>query len=160
MDQSNSDSISVDNSEESFFSTVPDNNPDTRFSKPQIDGNRIINARNTNKTTVLLIHRVFIVFFVRHLRRSNLFRKATFLRNNVNIKPGTFDKFEHSKEVIKKLNELETKYGPDFLLRDESVAWITKGTFIKLGEIPKDIMKKYTDEPYRSRAKRVLAKSR
>ena len=119
--------------------TIPDNNP-------PVD--------KTEKQGVLLIHRVFIVYFVRHLRRIQSFYKQTFLRNNTSILSGTFDKFMCSKEVSNTIAMLEQNHGADFLLLETSVPWITNGAFIKLSDIPIEIIRKYTNEPNRLRGKR------
>lgn len=128
-----------------------------RYNESQSNSNKIIksnkgNSEQNKHTILLLIHRVFITFFARHLKRNLQFKKSVFLSKNPFINYSTFDKFERNLQINNMLQNLESLHGVDFLLNETSVPWLTNGAFICINDIPQTIMSKYTSEPHRLRA--------
>ena len=110
------------------------------------------NRANNTHTIHLLIHRVFITYFARYLKRKSAFKKSVFLSNNPVINYNTFDKFEKNVQINKMLQDLQSLHGNDFLLKETSVPWLCNGAFIYLADIPEAIMSKFSSEPHRLRA--------
>ena len=122
------------------------------FNQPQKNRDKSP-KQNKGRSIHLLVHRVFITYFARYLKRKGVFKKSKFLLFNPDLNENTFDKFERNIEINEKLDELKSKHGENWLLKETSVQWLTNGSFICLEQIPESLMEKYSEDPYRYRAK-------
>ena len=93
---------------------------------------------------ILLIHRVFMVYFECDLKANCKWGGVkTFLENNTDIQENSYRKYMNEKGVLDLLNQLKLKFGSNFLEEENSIQWIQNGKFIHRGNIPRFILEKY-----------------